>query len=148
MWESVSKAWIQRDTPSCLGTCMRSVAFLRFQKDLLLPDILRTFQRFFLEEEHVISDAVVFILKRPRGYASWPVTWGHWHLRSLSILASASVCQTRSSWTRAGGCQTRGYKADINTGQNACKAIATFSNFKHVWQSAISWIKNGSLHVN
>lgn len=44
-------------------------------------------------------------------------------MRSVSILASAS----RSSWTRAGGCQTRGSKAHINTGQNASKALATFS---------------------
>lgn len=147
MWETVSKTWVQRHTPSCLGTWMRSVAFLRFQKDLCCLAFWGPSRGFFLEEEHVISDAVVLFQKWPRGYASWPVTWGHWHLRSLSILVGASVCQTRSSWTRAGG-QTRGYKAHINTGQNASKAIVTFSNFKHVWQAAISWIKNGSLHVN
>lgn len=70
----------------------------------LLLDISRTFQRFFSAgwERHLWLGHAVLILKWPCGYTSWPVIWGHWHLSSLSILANASVCQTRSSCPEAG----------------------------------------------
>lgn len=72
-----------RDTHrhSILLRYMNEVCWVsKVSEGLLLPDILRTFQRvFFLEEEEerVISDSgrVVFLLKWPRGFTSNVDAW-------------------------------------------------------------------------